>query len=149
MAKFEKDFLLGASTAAHQVEGNNIHSDYWLMEHMEYSQFVEPSGDAVDHYHRYEEDIRMLAEAGLNAYRFSIEWARIEPEQGKFDANEIEHYRKVIACCRKYGVEPIVTLHHFTSPAWLIRMGGWDNEEVIPPFCRICKVCDRAVRRRT
>ena len=60
MAKFEKDFLLGASTAAHQVEGNNIHSDYWLMEHMEYSQFVEPSGDAVDHYHRYEEDIRML-----------------------------------------------------------------------------------------
>ena len=79
MAKFEKDFLLGASTAAHQVEGNNIHSDYWLMEHMEYSQFVEPSGDAVDHYHRYEEDIRMLAEAGLNAYRFSIDLARIEP----------------------------------------------------------------------
>lgn len=139
MAKFEKDFLLGASTAAHQVEGNNIHSDYWLMEHMEYSQFVEPSGDAVDHYHRYEEDIRMLAEAGLNAYRFSIEWARIEPEQGKFDANEIEHYRKVIACCRKYGVEPIVTLHHFTSPAWLIRMGGWDNEEVIPLFAAYAK----------
>ncbi len=70
-------------------------------------QFSEPSLDAVDHYHRYEEDIKLLADAGLNAYRFSIEWARIEPEEGSFDLNEVEHYRDVIACCKKYGVEPL------------------------------------------
>ena len=103
--KFKSDFLLGASTAAHQVEGNNKNSDYWAMENMEHSQFVEPSLDAVDHYNRYEEDIKMLADAGLNTYRFSIEWARIEPEEGRFDDNEIDHYRKMIACCRENSVE--------------------------------------------
>lgn len=134
MGKFPQGFMVGASTAAHQVEGNNVHSDYWLQENVEHSQFVEPSGEAVDHYHRYEEDIRLMAEAGLNAYRFSIEWARIEPKQGEFDENEIEHYRKVIACCKENGVEPIVTLHHFTSPAWVISRGGWENEEVVDWF---------------
>lgn len=134
MGKFPQEFMVGASTAAHQVEGNNVHSDYWLQENVEHSQFVEPSGEAVDHYHRYEEDIRLMAEAGLNAYRFSIEWARIEPKQGEFDENEIEHYRKVIACCKENGVEPVVTLHHFTSPAWVISRGGWENEEVVDWF---------------
>lgn len=111
---FPKDFLIGAATAAHQVEGNNVNSDYWAQEHMEFTSFNEPSNDACDHYSRYEEDIRLLAEAGLNAYRFSIEWARIEPEEGKFDETEIEHYRKVIGCCKAHGVEPIVT--STTSP---------------------------------
>mgnify|MGYP004571041631 FL=1 len=134
MDKFPQGFMVGASTAAHQVEGNNVHSDYWLQENVEHSQFVEPSGEAVDHYHRYEEDIRLMAEAGLNAYRFSIEWARIEPKQGEFDENEIAHYRKVIACCKENGVEPVVTLHHFTSPAWVISRGGWENEEVVDWF---------------
>lgn len=136
---FSKDFFIGASTAAHQVEGNNIHSDYWAMEQMEYSSFVEPSLDAVDHYNRYEEDIQMLADAGLNAYRFSIEWARIEPEKDKFDEAEVEHYRKVIACCKRHGVEPIVTLHHFTSPKWLICDGGWDDEMVVERFAIYAK----------
>lgn len=131
-----KDFLIGAATAAHQVEGNNIHSDYWAQEHMPHSSFTEPSGLACDHYNRYEEDIRLLADAGLNAYRFSIEWARIEPEEGSFDEREIEHYRKVITCCRQYGVEPIVTLHHFTSPLWLIQKGGWEAESTIGYFRR-------------
>ncbi len=134
MRKFNKDFLLGAATAAHQVEGNNTNSDYWLMENMPYSQFVEPSLDAVDHYHKYKEDIKMLKDAGLNAYRFSIEWARIEPEKGRFDETEMNHYLDVIKYCRKLDIEPVVTLIHFTSPAWLIKMGGWDNEEVISLF---------------
>ncbi len=133
---FPADFLLGAATAAHQVEGNNIHSDAWALEHMIPSDFHEPSGDACDHYHRYEEDIRLLADAGLNAYRFSIEWARIEPEEGRIDMAELAHYRDVIACCRRYGVEPIVTLHHFTSPVWLIRKGGWEAASTVADFAR-------------
>ena len=132
-------FLVGAATAAHQVEGNNIHSDYWLMEQMLHSNFAEPSLMAVDHYNRYEEDISLLAEAGLKAYRFSIEWARIEPEQGKFDEMEIEHYRKVIKCCREKGVEPIITLFHFTSPVWVIKNGGWEKEFVIGAFAKYCE----------
>ena len=79
--RLPEHFLIGAATAAHQVEGNNIHSDLWAMEHMKHTSFLEPSLDAVDHYHRYEEDIKLLSDAGLNAYRFSIEWARIEPEE--------------------------------------------------------------------
>ena len=78
MQKFEKGFFVGAATAAHQVEGNNIHSDYWAQEQLPHTSFTEPSGIACDHYNKYEEDIKLLADAGLNAYRFSIEWARIE-----------------------------------------------------------------------
>ena len=106
------DFLIGAATAAHQVEGNNIHSDFWVMENLKHSDFAEPSGLAVDHYNRYEEDIKLLADAGCSAYRFSIEWARIEPEEGRYDYREIGHYRKVLHCCRENGITPIVTLHH-------------------------------------
>lgn len=135
---FPKGFLIGASTAAHQVEGNNIHSDYWALEHMAYSSFTEPSGDAVDHYNRFEEDIRLMAEAGLNAYRFSIEWARIEPQPGEFDEKEIAHYRAVLECCRANGIEPIVTMHHFTSPKWLICQGGWEAEETVQKFADYC-----------
>ena len=136
MQKFEKGFFVGAATAAHQVEGNNIHSDYWAQEQLPHTSFTEPSGIACDHYNRYEEDIKLLADAGLNAYRFSIEWARIEPEEGKFDPAEIEHYRKVIACCKAHGVEPVVTLLHFTSPKWLIAKGGWEAESTVEYFKR-------------
>lgn len=136
MKKFAPDFLVGAATAAHQVEGNNIYSDCWAQEQMPHSVYVEPSLNAVDHYHRYEEDISLLTEAGLNAYRFSIEWARIEPEEGKFVESEVEHYRQVIACCKAHGVEPVVTLHHFSSPAWLITKGGWQAESTVDYFVR-------------
>lgn len=124
--KLPEHFLIGAATAAHQVEGNNIHSDLWAMEHMKHTSFIEPSLDAVDHYNRYEKDIKLMADAGLNAYRFSIEWARIEPEEGHFDSEAVDHYKAVIACCKKYGIEPFVTLHHFSSPKWLISKGGWE-----------------------
>lgn len=133
---FKKDFLIGAATAAHQVEGNNIHSDYWAQEHMVHTDFLEPSGEAVDHYHRYEEDIRLMADAGLNAYRFSIEWARIEPREGCFDETQIAHYRDVIHACKSKGIEPIVTLLHFTSPKWLISKGGWESDETPGYFAR-------------
>ncbi len=133
---FAKDFFIGAATAAHQVEGGNVHSDYWAQEHMVHTDFLEPSGDAVDHYNRYAEDIRLMAQAGLNAYRFSIEWARIEPEEGVFDASELNHYRDVIRTCKENGIEPFVTLLHFTSPKWLISKGGWESDETPALFAR-------------
>lgn len=132
-------FFIGAATAAHQVEGNNVHSDNWVMENLRHSDFAEPSGAAVDHYNRYEEDIRLLAGAGCNAYRFSIEWARIEPEEGHYDKQEIEHYRNMLRCCRENGVTPIVTLHHFSSPAWLIRRGGWTDERTVGAFAKYAR----------
>lgn len=133
---FAQDFFIGAATAAHQVEGNNIHSDYWAQEHMIHTDFLEPSGDAVDHYNRYAQDIRLMAGAGLNAYRFSIEWARIEPEEGRFDDAEISHYLDMIHTCREHNIEPIVTLLHFTSPKWLISKGGWESDETPAYFAR-------------
>lgn len=132
----ERTFLVGAATAAHQVEGNNIHSDNWVMENLEHSTFVERSGEAVDHYNKYEEDIKSLASAGCNAYRFSIEWARIEPKEGVYDEKELEHYRAVLDCCEENHITPIVTLHHFSSPAWLIGKGGWGDSYVEDAFAK-------------
>lgn len=132
-------FLIGAATAPHQVEGNNIYSDYWLMEHVKHSDFAEPSGDACDHYHRFPEDVALLAESGCNAYRFGIEWARVEPEEGRFDIEEIGHYRQMLLCCKAHGITPLVTLHHFSSPAWLISRGGWAKPYVISAFARYAR----------
>lgn len=137
--KLKNNFLLGAATAAHQVEGNNCNCDTWVEENLEHSMYDEPSLEAVDHYNRYEDDIKMLAGAGLNAYRFSIEWARIQPQKDVWDENEILHYKKVLECCRKYEVEPVVTLFHFTSPKWLISMGGWENPQVVELFAAYCR----------
>ncbi len=136
MNKFPKDFLIGAATAGQQVEGNNDKCDVWAMEHIEHSTYNDFSGDACDHYHRYEEDLRRAADAGLNAYRFSIEWSRVEPEEGVFDEAEIDHYRQMIRTCRELGLEPMITLMHFTSPVWLIRKGGWEAESTVADFAR-------------
>ncbi len=138
------EFLIGAATAAHQVEGNNTNSDIWAMEHMMHGGYPEKSGIAADHYRTYRKDIAKMAEAGLNAYRFSLEWARIEPEEGVFDAEATEHYRDVIQCCYDNGIEPVVTLHHFSSPAWLISRGGWEDEHVVGYFERYVRyVCEQ------
>ncbi|MDE6590471.1 MAG: family 1 glycosylhydrolase [Oscillospiraceae bacterium] len=136
MRQFEKGFFIGAATAAHQVEGNNTNSDCWAQEQMVHTSYTEPSLDAVDHYNRYKEDIKLMAQAGLNAYRFSIEWARIEPQDGVFDEDALVHYRDVISCCKANGLEPVVTLHHFSSPKWLISKGGWEAESTPADFAR-------------
>jgi beta-glucosidase len=139
MNRFRDGFLIGAATAAHQVEGNNVNSDCWVMENVPGSLYKEPSLDAADHYNRYEDDIKIMADAGLNAYRFSIEWARIEPTKGKFDEDEIEHYRKVLECCYKNNITPVVTLHHFSSPKWLISEGGWEDDKTVHYFEDYCR----------
>ena len=112
-------FLWGAATAAHQVEGGNVNNDHWEMEHAEHSPFAEPSGDACDSYHRWREDLDLVAGAGLNTYRFSLEWSRIEPEEGEFSRAALDHYRRIVDGCRERGLNPLVTLVHFTMPRWL------------------------------
>src|SRR4051794_229112 len=130
MTSFPENFLWGAATAAHQVEGNNLNSDFWVMEHTPGGIFAEPSGDACDHYRLYRQDIKLLSELGFNSYRFSIEWARVEPEQGFISKAVLAHYRDVLETCQEFGITPMVTLHHFTSPRWLMRLGGWESPEV-------------------
>lgn len=137
--QFPQKFFWGAATAAHQVEGNNINSESWVLEHLPGTIYAEPSGDACDHYHRYPEDIALLAELGFNAYRFSIEWARIEPEEGEFSIAELDHYRRMLACCHENGIQPVVTFHHFTSPRWLLRDGGWLDDQTPGRFARYCE----------
>jgi beta-glucosidase len=122
---FPRGFLWGAATAAHQVEGGNVNNDHWEMEHAEHSPFVEPSGDACDSYHRWNEDLDLVAGAGLNTYRFSLEWSRIEPAEGEFSRAALAHYQRIIDGCRLRGLTPIVTLVHFTMPRWLMHDGGW------------------------
>lgn len=141
-----KKFLIGTATASHQVEGNNTKNDVWAMENMKFGGFQEKSGDAANHYITYREDIKKIKETGLNAYRFSLEWSRIEPIEGIFDQKEIEHYRDMIHACQELGIEPIVTLFHFTSPKWLIELGGWESCKVISYFERYVEVVSKAFK---
>jgi beta-glucosidase len=138
--QFPEGFLWGASTAAHQVEGNNVNSDWWVREHAPGTDLAEPSGDAADSYHRYPEDIALLASLGFNSYRFSIEWARIEPEQGFVSKAQLAHYRRMVDTCREHGLTPSVTLHHFTHPRWFARAGGWRNPEAPALFERFTEI---------
>jgi beta-glucosidase len=122
---FPDGFLWGAATAAHQVEGGNVNNDHWELEHAPHSPFAEPSGDACDSFHRWPEDLDLVAGAGLNSYRFSLEWSRVEPEEGEFSRAGLDHYRRIVEGCRERGLTPIVTLVHFTMPRWLLHDGGW------------------------
>jgi beta-glucosidase len=136
---FPQGFRWGTATAAHQVEGNNVNNDWWEWEHRENSVCVEPSGDACDQYHLYPDDMRLLASLGFDNYRFSIEWSRIEPEEGSFSKAAIDHYRRVCAACLANGVDPVVTFHHFTTPRWAVADGGWHDERIVDRFTRFCE----------
>lgn len=133
---FPDGFIWGTASAAHQVEGGNWNNDWWLWEQVPGGHCAEPSGDACDHLFRYPADMALLADLGFNAYRFSIEWARIEPEEGQFSKQWLDHYRRMIATCAEHGLEPVVTFHHFTSPRWLHDDGSWENPAVVDRFAR-------------
>ena len=123
---FPDGFLWGTATAAHQIEGGNVNNDWWAFEHDPESGCAEPSGDACDSFHRYPEDIALVASLGLGVYRFSLEWSRIEPAEGEFSRSALDHYRRVVGTCREHGIIPMVTYHHFTSPRWLADAGSWE-----------------------
>ncbi|MFE7576584.1 glycoside hydrolase family 1 protein [Streptomyces sp. NPDC057521] len=134
-------FLMGASTSAHQVEGNNVSSDWWTLENHPESFVQEPSGDAADSFHRWPEDMDLLRELGFDSYRFSIEWARVEPERGRISRAALAHYRAMVRGALERGLTPVVTLHHFTSPQWFSELGGWTApgaDELFAAYARTC-----------
>lgn len=131
--KFPKGFLLGAASSAHQVEGNNTKNDWWVQEQ---AGRLPKSGLAADHYNRYEEDFKVAKEIGLNAMRISIEWSRIEPEEGKWNSAAIEHYRKVLKSMKEQGLVRMVTLWHWTFPNWLADKGGFETKNGVQAFAR-------------
>ncbi|MBI1281578.1 MAG: family 1 glycosylhydrolase [Anaerolineaceae bacterium] len=136
---FPQGFMWGVAGAGHQIEGNNVNSDSWLLEHVPGTTFSEPSGDACDHYHRYPDDIAMVAALGFNSYRFSLEWARIEPEEGEFSTAALEHYRRMLVVCHENHLTPIVTYNHFTCPRWFGVKGGWEVSANAEYFARFCE----------
>lgn len=144
MKAFPQNFLWGASTSAYQVEGENTHSDWWQWEH---KAGKEKCGAACHHYQLYERDFDLAKSLHHNAHRLSIEWSRIEPEEGKFSHRELKHYLDVIHALRKRNIEPIVTLHHFTNPAWFSKKGGWVRRRSIKYFLRYCDFVTRALAK--
>jgi len=133
---FPDDFLWGVSTAGHQIEGNNQNSDFWVLENLKDSPFVEPSSNAIHHYHRYESDIALLATFGIQAYRLSLEWSRIEPDPGSFCKATLDHYASVLDSCWAHGIVPTVTFNHFTIPIWFATKGGWLAPNAADLFAR-------------
>ena len=136
---FPEPFLWGTATAAHQIEGGNVNNDWWAMEHDPTSGCVDVSGDACDSFNRYPEDIALIADLGLGAYRFSLEWSRIEPEEGEFSTVALDHYRRMAATCHEHGILPVVTFHHFTHPRWLAAQGTWEAPNAPDLFARYCE----------
>src|SRR5262245_59157179 len=144
-----RGFLWGAATSAHQVEGNCINNHWWAWEHEKrYVRDGSTSGIACDHYHRFAEDFRLAAELGHTAQRISIEWSRLEPEEGRFDEREADHYRAVCDAILEQGMVPTVTLHHFTNPLWVQRQGGFENAKIVDWLARFSSFATRALGDR-
>jgi beta-glucosidase len=135
---FPDGFVWGTATAAHQIEGGNVNNDWWAFEHDPASGCVDVSGDACDSFNRYADDIALVARLGFSSYRFSLEWSRIEPEEGEFSRVALDHYRRMVATCREEGILPVVTFHHFTQPRWLAAVGSWEAPEAPDRFARFC-----------
>ncbi|KAF2414843.1 beta-glucosidase [Microbacterium sp. B35-04] len=137
---FPSDFLWGVATAGHQNEGDNVHSDTWFLENVTPTVFQDRSGKATNGWELWESDLDLVAGLGLNAYRFSVEWARIEPQEGEFSDEALAHYEAVIDGCLARGLAPIVTFNHFTSPHWFAARGAWLDPEAPELFARYCGV---------
>jgi beta-glucosidase len=144
LPSFPSGFLWGAATSAHQVEGGNRLNQWWRFE-QEPGRIADGSvsGVACDHWHRFDEDFARAAADSHNAHRLSLEWSRIEPQHGVFDAAAIAHYHEVFASLRRHALTPIVTLHHFTDPLWIFDLGGWENRETIDRFVEFATLCGR------
>jgi len=134
--QFPENFLWGAATSSHQVEGNNCSNDWWKWEQEGKTQ---SSGAACDHYHRFKDDFLLAKELGHNAHRLSLEWSRLEKEENVWDESEWDHYKTVLDELIKLRITPIVTLNHFTIPLWLTKKGSWLNKESVDIFARFAQ----------
>ncbi|MBI2019506.1 glycoside hydrolase family 1 protein [Candidatus Daviesbacteria bacterium] len=135
--KFPEGFLWGAATSAHQVEGNNTHSDWWQWE--QDKPFDLRSGRACDQYNRFEQDFDLIKQLNHNAHRLSIEWSRIEPKEGEFNQTEIDHYKKVLKALKDRKITVMLTLWHWTLPVWVADKGGWENGATVSYFERFVR----------
>ena len=134
---FPTNFQWCLSTAAHQIEGNNIDSDWWHWEKIPGKILDDQqSGPAVNHWNMVKEDIDLLTFLNATTYRFSISWAKVEPRQGQFDMSVIAHYQKEINLLIQNNIKPMITLFHFVLPQWLAQQGGWTNSKAIEHFVR-------------
>jgi beta-glucosidase len=135
--RFPPGFLWGASISSHQVEGDNYWNDWWEAEQAGRVPFA--SGPACRHYELFEQDFNLARVSGHNAHRFSIEWSRIEPAEERWNEAALQHYAEVIGALRNRNLEPVVTLHHFTNPAWFSGRGGWLRSDSPELFGRYVK----------
>jgi len=131
---FPDGFYWGAATSSHQVEGNNCQNDWWAYEQA--GKLTYRSGDCCRHFELFEQDFDLAQSLGHNSHRFSIEWSRVEPEEGRFDKEAIDHYRRAILALRARHLEPVVALLHFTVPAWFLDRGGWEAKGSPQLFAR-------------
>ncbi|WP_221583698.1 family 1 glycosylhydrolase [Microbacterium sp. G2-8] len=141
---FPKDFYWGVASAGHQNEGDNSHSDIWTLEHTDPTLFREPSGSACRAYDMWETDLDIVRDMGLNAYRFSVEWARIEPTRGAIDTAALDHYEQVVDGALERGITPLITFCHFAAPHWFAASGSWIGPEAPDLFAAHC---DRVMER--
>lgn len=134
---FPRDFRWGTATSAHQVEGHNVHNDWWAWEQEPGRIWSgDRSGLACDWWNSAERDFDTAAELHQNAHRLSIEWSRIQPSLDRWDESAVDRYRQMLRGLRRRGIEPMVTLHHFTNPLWFADRGGWDHDEAATMFAR-------------
>ena len=142
--EFPRGFLWGAATSAHQVEGRNTGNDWWRFEQRPGAiAGGRGSGEACRHWERFDQDFALAAADGHNAHRLSLEWSRLEPARGQFDPGAVAHYHEVLDSLRRYGLEPLVTLHHFTNPLWVADAGGWEARETIDHYEAFVRFCAR------
>lgn len=133
------DFLWGVATSSHQIEGDNIHNDWWAWEADGRIDGGVRSGKAADHWNRMREDLELAAGLGLNTYRFSFEWSRFEPKQGEWSTEAVEWYTRLLDVCDEFGLLPMATLHHFTTPKWLADKGGFAADEAPQAFAEFTR----------
>jgi len=142
---FPKNFVWGTATAAHQIEGGCHNNNWHEWEQSKNKNGESPilkgavSGEACDHWNRYEADIELMKQLGVKSYRFSVEWSKIEPENGQFDETALQHYSNIINAIIRAGVEPVLTLYHFTHPIWFKELGAFEKSENIAIFQRFCE----------
>jgi beta-glucosidase len=145
--QFPAGFKWCVASAGHQYEGNNIHSNWWHWEQANHAGDAQHcSGRSADHWNRVAEDVSLIESLGVQQFRMSIEWSRIEPQEGVIDQAALNHYRDEVRLLKSRGIEPLITLQHFTLPQWVAEKGGWEWEGMPDAFSRYSIRVYRAIR---